>query len=49
MGARTVAGSNDIVMENVCDDGMRNLGGSLLSMVMRAGISVGGVVVVRWE
>ena len=39
-------GDIGIVMEDVCEDGMRNLGGRLVSMLMRTGILVGGVVVV---
>ena len=35
-----------IVMEDVCGDNMRNLGGRLVLMLMRVGILVGGVVVV---
>ena len=35
-----------IVMEDVYRDGMRNLGGRLVLMLMREGILVGGVVVV---
>ena len=38
-----------IVMEDVCGDGMRNLGGRLALMLMREGILVGGVVVVVVE
>ena len=38
MGAGGMAGGNGIVMEDVCEDGMRNLGGRLVSMLMRAGI-----------
>ena len=39
-------GDSGIVMEDVCEDGMQNLGRRLVSMLMRAGILVGGVVVV---
>ena len=39
-------GGSGIVMEEVCGDDMWNLGGSLVLMLMRAGILVGGVVVV---
>ena len=38
-------GDIGIVME-VCGDDMRNLGGEMVLMLMRAGILVGGVVVV---
>ena len=38
-------GDIGIVME-VCGDDMRNLGGGMVLMLMRAGILVGGVVVV---
>ena len=46
MGAGGMAGDSGIVMEDVCEGGMWNLGGRLVSMLMRAGILVGGVVVV---
>ena len=39
-------GDSGIFMEDVCEDGMRNLGGRLVSMLMRAGILVGGLVMV---
>ena len=39
-------GDSGIVMEDVCGDDMRNLGERLVLMLMRAGILVGGVVVV---
>ena len=39
-----VRGGSGIFMEDVCEDGMRNLGGRLVSMLMRAGILVGGLV-----
>ena len=39
-------GDSSIVMKDVCENGMRNLGGMLVLMLMRAGILVGGVVVV---
>ena len=41
-----MAGDSGIVMEDVCEDGMQNLGRRLVSMLMRAGILVGGVLVV---
>ena len=46
MGAGGMAGDSGINMEDVCVEGMRNVGGRLVSMLMRAGILVGGVVVV---
>ena len=39
-------GGSGIVMENVCEDDMGNLGGRLVLMLMRIGILVDGVVVV---
>ena len=33
-------------MEDVCEVGIRNLGGRMVSMLMRAGILLGGLVVV---
>ena len=39
-------GDTGIVMEEVCEDDMRNLGGGLVLKLMTAGILVGGVVVV---
>ena len=39
-------GDSGIFMEDVCEDGMRNIGGRLVSMLMRAGILVGGLVMV---
>ena len=39
-------GGSGIVMENVCEDGMGNLVGRLVLMLMRIGILVDGVVVV---
>ena len=39
-------GDSGIAMEDVCGDDMQNLGGRLVLMLMRAGILVGGVVVV---
>ena len=39
-------GDSGIVMEEVCGDDMQNLGGGLVLMLMRAGILVGGVLVV---
>ena len=44
-GCGGMRGDSGIVMEDVCEDGMRNLGGRLVSMLMRAGILVGGLVV----
>ena len=45
-GYEGLEGDNGIVMEDVCKDDMRNLDGKLVSMLMRAGILVGEVVVV---
>ena len=39
-------GDSGIVIEDVCEDGMQNLGGRLVMMLMRAGILVAEVVVV---
>ena len=39
-------GDSGIVMEDVCDHGMQNLGGRLVLMLMRAGILIGEEVVV---
>ena len=39
-------GDSGIVMEDVCEDGMQNLGGRFVLMLMSAGILAGGVVVV---
>ena len=39
-------GDSGIVMEDVCRDGMLNLGGRLVLMLMRGGVLVGGMVVV---
>ena len=39
-------GDSGIVMEDVCEDGMQNLGGRLVLMLMRAGYLVGELVVV---
>ena len=36
-----------IIMEDVREDDLQNLGGRLVLMLMRAGILVGGVVVVE--
>ena len=41
-----VNGDDSIVIEDLCEDGMRNLGGRLVQMLMRAGILFGGVAVV---
>ena len=46
IGVRGMEDDSGIVMEEVCGDDMQNLGGSLVLMLMRAGILVGGVVVV---
>ena len=43
-GGMTV--DSGIVMEDLCGDGMENLGGRLVSILMRVSILVGGVVVV---
>ena len=45
-GCERMQGDSGIVIEDVCDDGMQNLGGRLVLMLMRAGILVGDVVVV---
>ena len=37
---------SSIVIEDVCEDGMRNLDGRLVLMLMRAVVLVGEVVVV---
>ena len=39
-------GDSSIVIEDVCEDGMRNLDGRLVLMLMRAVVLVGEVVVV---
>ena len=49
MGAGGMEGDSGIVKEDVCEDGMLNLGGRLMLMLMRACILVGGVVVVVVE
>ena len=41
-----MGGDSGIVMEYVCEDAIQNLGGRLVSMLMTAGILVGGLVVV---
>ena len=46
MGAGGMGGDSGIVMEDVCEDSMQNLGRTLVWMLMRVGILVGGVVVV---
>ena len=38
------AGDSYIVIKDVCEDGMRNLGGKLVLMFTRAGILVGDLV-----
>ena len=40
-------GYSVIIMEDVQEDDLQNLGGRLVLMLMRAGILVGGVVVVE--
>ena len=40
MGAGEMAGDSGIVMKNVCEEGIQNLGGRLVSMLMRTGILV---------
>ena len=40
-------GYSFIIMEDVREDDLQNLGGRLVLMLMRAGILVGGVVVVE--
>ena len=39
-------GDRNIVIEDVCEDGMLNLGGGLVLIVMRAGILFGEMEVV---
>ena len=39
-------GDSDIVIEDVCGDGMKNLHGRLVLMLMRVGILLGEVVMV---
>ena len=39
-----MAGGSYIVIKDVCEDGMRNLGGKLVLMFTRAGILVGDLV-----
>ena len=39
-------GDRNIVIEDVCEDGMLNLGGGLVLMLMRAGILFGEMEVV---
>ena len=46
MGTGGMEGDSGVIMEDVCEDGMQNLGGRLVLVLMRAGILVGGVVVV---
>ena len=38
MGTGGMEGDNGIVMEDLCEDGMQNLGGRLVLMLMRGGI-----------
>ena len=47
MAVRGMEGCSGIVMDDVCEDGLRNLGGSLFLMLLRAGILVGEMVVVE--
>ena len=42
-------GDSGVVIEDVCRDGMRNIGGWLVLMLMKGGILVGGMVVVVVE
>ena len=35
-------GDSGIIMEDVCEDGMQNLGGKLALMLMRAHVWLGG-------
>ena len=42
-------GDRNIVIEDVCEDGMLNLGGGLVLMLMRAGILFGEMEVVAVE
>ena len=43
-GGWGMAGDSYIVIKDVCEDGMRNLGGKLMLMFTRAGILVGDLV-----
>ena len=46
MGTGGMEGDSGVIMEDVCEDGMQNLGGRLVLMLMRAGYLVGELVVV---
>ena len=43
IGAGVMEGDSGIVMKELCGDDMRNLGGGLVLMLMRAGFLVGGL------
>ena len=45
-GIRGREGNSSIVVEDVCEDDMQNLGGRLVLILMRAGILVGELVLV---
>ena len=45
-GCGVMEGNSGMVMEDVCEDCLQNLGVRLVLMLMRAGTLVGGVVVV---
>ena len=45
-GSRGMEGNSSIVIEDVCEDDMQNLGGRLVLILMRAGILVGELVLV---
>ena len=45
-GIRGMEGNSSIVVEDVCEDDMQNLGGRLVLILMRAGILVGELVLV---
>ena len=45
-GIRGMEGNSSIVIEDVCEDDMQNLGGRLVLILMRAGILVGELVLV---
>ena len=49
MEERRIASDTGIVMKHLCKNGMQNLGGRLVLMLMRAGILVGGVVMLAVE
>ena len=46
MSVGGMEGDSGIDMEDICEDGVRNLGRRLVSMLIKAGTLVGGVVVV---